>query len=340
MSSINYSHTWQAPSNIAFVKYWGKEGRQYPKNPSVSMSLSGCFSETKVVAVSGSSDKKVESFLFAGDKNTQFQQRIESFLNSVDDILPFVNDYTFKIESKNSFPHSTGIASSASAFAALSLCLTSLYEDIHKKCDDFYQFASSLARIGSGSACRSVYGGYNLWGEISPMNIGSREYAINVEAKGEFEHLCDDVLIVSDEQKSVLSSAGHSLMNGNIFAEARFHQAKDHAMDILNLFKDGNWEQTGEILEAEALSLHAMMMTSHGGPILLAPSSIALIHKVREFRKMSKIPVFFTIDAGPNIHLIYPFKHKEGVLQWLDANKSLYSSVIHDKLGKGPIKIG
>ena len=145
--------TWKSPSNIALVKYWGKHGKQLPRNPSVSFTLSQAFTETTIAFDYDIQSNGSAEFSFEGSKNERFERRIKKFLTSIEGFMPFLSHAKLKIDSSNSFPHSTGIASSASAMSALALCLCSLeseiYNDLYKD-SSFYKKASFIARLGSG----------------------------------------------------------------------------------------------------------------------------------------------------------------------------------------------
>lgn len=125
-------YTWRSPSNIALVKYWGKHGIQLPRNSSISFTLSNAYSETSIEFTKKNTDNnKIEiDFLFEGKKNEAFQKRIEKFLNSIVSHFPFITSLNLQISSTNSFPHSTGIASSASAMSALALGLCSIENEL------------------------------------------------------------------------------------------------------------------------------------------------------------------------------------------------------------------
>ena len=126
------SVSWQSPSNIALVKYWGKTGQQLPVNPSLSMTLSKAFTETKLTALQRKIKGDVELDLwFEGKPNADFSKRISGFLQSITEIFPWLIQVSLKLETHNTFPHSTGIASSASAFSALALCLCSLDTELN-----------------------------------------------------------------------------------------------------------------------------------------------------------------------------------------------------------------
>ena len=335
-SSVSFS----SPSNIAFVKYWGKFGRQYPMNPSISMTLSNCNTECTVNYEYSENGKGIESFLFEGNENNSFRQRLQKFLDSITDVYPIAKNLTLQIESKNTFPHSAGIASSASAMSAFCCCLVQIEKELDLLKEDFYQRVSLLSRLASGSACRSIYPNYAYWGESKISSFEStNEYALKLEKVHEsFKNVCDSVLIISGEEKSVSSSQGHQLMNGHPFKESRIEQANENFRTIVSAMETGDWESFGEILELEALTLHALMMSSTPSFVLLAPNSLAVIEKIRSFREKTGHQVYFTIDAGPNIHLIYPQSIEEEVKNFIDLKLLEYcenSNVIHDHIGQG-----
>lgn len=336
MSISNKISHWKAPSNIALVKYWGKFGRQFPRNPSLSFSLNSCYTDTKISVVQRTAGV-VDSLKFNNQENDLFKNRISTFIESIDDLINIPRDLAIKIETSNSFPHSAGIASSASGFGAIALGLNELFlnEDIHS--------VSKIARIGSGSAARSVLGGYNVWGETNSIENSSNEYSVNIDdlIHDEFQTINDAILIVSDGTKKISSSIGHSLMNGNIFADARYTQANEHLNELASVLKNGDWDDFISIVESEALTLHSLMMSS--GYILLKPNSLKIIEELIFFRNETKLPICFTIDAGPNIHVLYPDRVKEEVKKFISSVlMPLCESgkIIYDKIGDGPRNLG
>ena len=162
--------SWQSPSNIALVKYWGKYGEQLPKNASVSFTLNNCNTKTTLsFDVKTTEDFDFEVYL-DGKREAGFEPKILKFFERVEIYLPFLKDYKFKIETSNSFPHSSGIASSASGMSALALCLVSIERSLTETemTDEFFsRKASFISRLGSGSACRSIEGDLIVWGEHS-----------------------------------------------------------------------------------------------------------------------------------------------------------------------------
>lgn len=330
---------WQAPSNIAFVKYWGKKGHQLPSNPSVSLTLSKCQTQTEIEFVPANG-LSVELFL---DKEAKpaFAKKIQTFLSTLSTDVSCLNNVKLLIRTHNTFPHGTGIASSASGMAAFCLGLAEyLYYLKEKPLDEgFYKFASYLSRLGSGSASRSIYGGMVSWGEFENEEEMSDLFATPFKTHEVFRDLRDSVVIVSSEEKSVSSRQGHGLMNEHPYAEARFKEAFKNFKKTIDALKSGDWKTVGEVLENEALQLHAMMLTSPESYILLKPESLTLIEKVRAFRNKTNTPVYFTLDAGPNLHLIYPKNVESTVRSFIDDE--IISSnhlVIHDSIGTGPCK--
>ena len=223
--------------------------------------------------------------------------------------------------------------------SALAACLVEMEESLEKKEGSRSERISLIARLASGSACRSNIANYAVWGK-SKLDFGTDEFAIEFTDYHEnFTKMCDSVVIVNAEEKSVSSSAGHALMNSHLYREIREYQAHENFRSIVGAMKNGDYESFGETLENEALSLHALMMTSYPSFLLLRPNSLAIIEKVREFRRETKKPLYFTIDAGPNIHLIYPDSIKETVASFIsDELAGLYDQVIHDSIGQGLIR--
>ncbi len=315
--------SWKAPSNIALVKYWGKLEGQIPANPSVSFTLTNCYTETSVRF------KKLETptgdfqftFFFEKEPKPSFHPKIITFFNRIYEYLPFLKDYHFEIYSENSFPHSSGIASSASAMAALSVCLMQIERQLNPNISesDFWKKASFLARLGSGSACRSIQGNIVVWGEHKSIPQSSDLYGVPYpfEVHDVFKNYQDTILLIDKGQKQVSSSVGHDLMHNHPFAQKRFEQAHENLNKLIPVFKDGDLDKFIEIIESEALTLHAMMMTSLPYFILMKPNTLEVIQRIWKFRQETKTPVCFTLDAGANVHVLYPDSHKNEVLQFI-----------------------
>lgn len=335
---VNTPISWESPANIALVKYWGKKHFQLPKNPSLSITLNECRTITEIIPKSKNTQNEKIKFLFDGESNQAFAQKIEKHLLKISELYPQLNDYHYQINSKNTFPHSSGIASSASSMSALNLCFTDLLLRLNLVTkDEFETVASKLSRMGSGSAARSVYGDIVEWG------LESEEFATPIKKVHEyFMGMRDAILIVSSKEKSVSSTLGHSLMNDHPYAEQRFKNAQTNISELLKIMETGDVDSFIDLVEREALELHAMMMCSRPSFILMEPESLTIIEKIRQFRKKSGVKLCFTLDAGPNIHLLYHENDKETVCNFIntDLKEHLENGLwFDDKMGKGPKKI-
>jgi diphosphomevalonate decarboxylase len=154
-----------------------------------------------------------------------------------------------------------------------------------------------------------------------------------------FKDMHDDILIVSREEKSVSSRAGHALMEGNPFAAPRYEQARTRFSTLLDAMRVGDVEVFGKIAEDEALTLHALMMCSNPSYTLLRPASLSIIEKVRQYRADTGNPVYFTLDAGPNVHLLYPGDIVHEVRAFIDEQLEEHCEdgfVQQDWVGEGP----
>ncbi|WP_339701941.1 diphosphomevalonate decarboxylase [uncultured Marixanthomonas sp.] len=344
----NGSASWQSPSNIALVKYWGKYGEQLPKNASISFTLSNCHTKTRLSfeRITSTEDFQFEVYL-DGKREEGFEPKIQKFFERIETYVPFLRDYKFTIETTNSFPHSSGIASSASGMSALALCLLSIEkqlasEEISK--EFFNKKASFLARLGSGSACRSIEGPLIVWGRHEDIkgssNLFGTEYSYEVHDN--FKNYQDTILLVDKGEKQVSSTVGHNLMHDHPFSEQRFQQANDNLSKLIPVLKEGNISEFIKIVESEALSLHAMMMTSMPYFILMKPNTLEIINRIWSFRKETGSNVCFTLDAGANVHVLYPETEKEAVSAFIEANLKPFcknGEYIHDQTGNGSIPL-
>jgi diphosphomevalonate decarboxylase len=342
--------TWRSPSNIAIIKYWGKYGEQLPRNPSLSLTLAASCTDTILEYAWKDSvdDGKIDlEFFFHEEENEAFRSKTLAYLERLLPIFPFLKQLKLKVQTGNSFPHSAGIASSASGMSALALCLCSLEDRLFgtlQNAHDFDQKASFLARLGSGSACRSIFPHAAVWGETPAVPGSHNEWAIPVgeQIHEIFKDFHDDILIVSREEKAVSSRAGHALMEGNPYAEPRYAQARQRLSTLVDAMRTGDLATFGKIAEDEALTLHALMMCSNPSYTLMLPDSLAIIEKVRQFRADTGHPIYFTLDAGPNVHLLYPGDIVHEVRKFIEDHLAEHCDegyVQQDWVGEGPEEI-
>lgn len=307
--------SWRSPSNIALVKYWGKkpEGLQLPANASISFTLSACHSETKVSLREKHSSKSDFDLRlwFEGKEKPSFLPKIETFLRRIEKPFGWLKDFGLDIHTSNSFPHSSGIASSASSMSAMALCFAEIDSRLKGRSfqlDDATRKAvSSIARLGSGSACRSLYAETGVWGFHSDFQGSGDEWAVQMEGLHPvFRNFRDTILIVEQGKKAVSSSEGHDLVNAHPFALARYQTAEKHMHRMRSILQQGDLQGFQEIVELEAFMLHALMMSSNPWFILMKPNTLQLIEKIRSLREQSGLHLVITLDAGANIHLLYP----------------------------------
>jgi diphosphomevalonate decarboxylase len=336
------SFEWSAPSNIALVKYWGKKENQVPANPSISFTLNNCKTITKIDFTNTIDGNFTFELLFEGKPKPEFNKKINQFFLRIEEYCSYINDYHFVIDTQNTFPHSSGIASSASGMAALAMNIMSLEKALNPEMSDdyFYKKASFLARLGSGSACRSVKGSVVIWGKNETFKESSDLFGIEFPKAihPNFKNYQDTILLVDKGEKQVSSTVGHDLMHNHPFAEQRFAQAHQNLASIKSILENGNIDEFIKIVESEALTLHAMMMTSMPYFFLMKPNTLEIINKIWKFRTETKIPVCFTLDAGANVHVLYPENVRVETLQFIKDELVGYcqnGQYICDEIGFG-----
>lgn len=347
-SHIETGHIkWASPSNIALVKYWGKKEDQIPENPSISFTLSDCKTITEITFTKKATKDFSFDIYFEGEKNEAFKPKIQTFFERIEIYMPFLRDYHFKIETSNTFPHSSGIASSASGMSAIALCLMSierLLSAVEISDKAFNQKASFLARLGSGSACRSIEGDLVVWGKNTSIEGSSDLYGVKFEGEvhSNFKNYQDTILLVDKGEKQVSSTLGHQLMFGHPFAKERFAQAHDNLAKIKTVLASGDLDAFVKIVESEALTLHAMMLTSIPYFILMKPNTLEIINRIWAFREKTNSKICFTLDAGANVHVLYPENEKQTVLEFISNELVSYCQNGHyicDQIGYGANQI-
>jgi diphosphomevalonate decarboxylase len=284
--------TAKAPANIAFIKYWGKRNAKLrlPMNSSISMNLSEIFTITSVEF-----NQKLKEDLVKIDGKVVSDKEKERVVKHIERIRRLAKvKLKAKVESRNNFPKGTGLASSASGFAALTLAASkaaglNLTEEQ----------LSILARIGSGSACRSVPSGFVEW---KAGNTNESSYARSLYSP-DYWSICDVIAIVGRKSKKVGSTEGHALVESSPFLKTRLSGMKKKVDEIKMAMKEKDFSKFGEILEEEAINMHLVMMTSKPALYYWTPETLKIMLKVIEWRNQG-LESYFTIDAGPNVHII------------------------------------
>jgi diphosphomevalonate decarboxylase len=284
--------TAQAHPNIAFVKYWGNrdEELRLPSNGSISMNLGDLLTKTNV----SFDNSYLEDSLTIDGKNADPTQtaRVSQFLDLV---RKMANRKEFaRVESENSFLSGAGIASSSSAFAALALAACAA---AGLNLDE--GTLSRLARRGSGSACRSVPGGFVEW------KVGDKDESSFAKTIAPSDHwgLVDCIAIVSEEHKNVGSTQGHALAATSTLQAARVQSANDRLDSCRKAIIVRDFEVLAQIVELDSDIMHAVMMTSRPPLHYWLPASLAVMQAVRVWRGAG-LPVCYTVDAGPNVHVL------------------------------------
>lgn len=337
-----------SPSNIALVKYWGKRENQIPANPSISFTLAACMTKTSVEYKKKIRKDDEFSFdlFFEDQPKEEFKPKIKTFLKRIEKYLPFLKEYHLVIKTSNTFPHSSGIASSASGMSALALCFMEMERTFSAPItDDFFNNkVSFISRLGSGSACRSIEGPLVQWGETSSVEGSSNLFGVKYPYKVHdiFNNFHDTILLVDKGEKQVSSTVGHELMHGHPFASQRFEQAHENLDKLRTILAEGNLNDFIGIVESEALTLHAMMMTSDPYFILMKPNTLSIINEIWKFRQTSNTHVCFTLDAGANVHVLYPENEKDIVFPFIKEKLISFcqnGQYICDRIGLGAKKL-
>ena len=340
----NGSVTGKSPSNIALVKYWGKSEPQIPKNASISFTLNNCFTITTLEysKKENLSKRPIIKVIFEGKEKDEFKPKIEQFFERISSYVPFISSYDFVIKTENSFPHSSGIASSASGLSALAFCIMGLEKKLDPTVDQkyFLNKASFLSRLGSGSAARSIEGPVVVWGKHPKIGNSSDLYGtvfpFNIHPI--FENYQDTILLVDQGEKQVSSTVGHNLMLDHPYAKNRFIQANQNLDRLTKVLQTGELKEFIQIVESEALALHAMMMTSTPYFILMKPNTLKIINKIWDFRKKTNLNICFTLDAGANVHVLFPKDEKREIDTFISNELISFcqnNKYICDSLGEG-----
>lgn len=281
-----------AHPNIALIKYWGNKDHDYriPENGSISFNLDGLTTTTTVEF-----DPNLEKDqLFINQENVENSglKRVGKFLNIVRQLSE--KPYFAKVTSENNFPMGAGIASSAAAFAALSLAASkAIGLDLNES------QLSRLARRGSGSASRSIPAGFVEW---YPGNTDRDSYAESIAAPDHWD-LVDIIAVVTKKHKLVGSTAGHALAPSSALQTARLADAPRRLNIVRKAILEKNFDLLSETVELDSNMMHAVMMTSNPPLMYWEPATISILKTVPQWR-MDGASVCFTMDAGPNVHLI------------------------------------
>lgn len=297
-----------APSNIAFIKYWGKKDEELrlPENGSISMNLSNL---TTATTVEFSAKFKEDEVVINGAGI--LAKRVVEHLDRVRKLAGI--NLKAKVVSNNNFPDGTGLSSSASGFATLTLAAT---KAIGLNLDE--KELSILARQGSGSACRSIPDGFVEWAGEGAESLYPQDYW----------KIIDVVAVISQEKKHVSSTEGQKFASSSPFFQTRLDNIGEKIKRFKKVLSTKNFTKFGEIIESEALELHAIMLTSTPSLIYWQPETVKLMKLVKKWRDEG-LEVYFTVNTGQDIHLITEEKNKEILVERLKKIKEVKKIIVN-----------
>jgi diphosphomevalonate decarboxylase len=296
-----------ASPNIAFIKYWGNrdEALRLPANGSISMTLGGLEICTTVTFDSNlpADTLVINQQAISGEQLERVQRHLD-LLRQMADL-----SHHAAVRSQGNFPIGAGLAASAAAFAALTLagCKAAGLELATEA-------LSRLARRGSGSAARSLFGGYV---ELLAGASDEEAFARQIAPASHWD-LVDLIALVQDTHKAVGSTRGHSLASSSPLQDARLADAPRRLEECRTAIRNRDFPRLAAIAEQDSNMMHAVMLSSTPPLIYLAPASLAVMRAVAEWRA-SGLDVCYTVDAGPNVHCICAPQHAAEVEKRLKA---------------------
>ncbi len=306
-----------APSNIAFTKYWGRKHEilRLPENGSISMSLSHLLTTTTVEF--SDQYEQDEVIINGGGLEDGEDARVIKHLDRIREMAGITNKA--KVVSNNNFPSGTGLSSSASGFAALTVAAAS---SAGLKLSE--KELSILARQGSGSACRSIPGGFVEWldGDTSDTS-----YAVQIFPT-DYWDIADVVAVVSTSKKEVSTSVGQQTAKSSEFMPIRIAHMEERNNEMRKFIEDKDFPKFGELLEAEALELHSIMLTQRPGLIYWTPESLMVMKLVRHWRT-DGIEVYFTVNTGQDVHLLCQQKDADAVKAKLEELEEVRDIIVN-----------
>ncbi len=302
-------------SNVALIKYWGNRDHvlRLPSNPSLSMNLG---SLTTITTVEFSPALKQDILILGGREiMDQGRERVSRFLDHVRRKTSEVSKTSevfnlfARVESRNNFPAGAGLASSASGFAALAVAASAAAGLQLSEAE-----LSRLARLGSGSACRSVPGGFVEWA----LGTDDRSSFAHSIAPADHWDLRDVVALVDPGHKAIGSTEGHAVAETSPLQAARVATAPDRLAQTRSAILNRDFAALAEVVELDSLMMHAVMITSSPSLLYWQPGTVAVLQAVTRWRGMG-LPACATIDAGPNVHVICTADAASEVVQRLRA---------------------
>lgn len=325
--------TVSAPANIAFIKYWGARDldRALPMNPSISMTLEHCVTLCTAELLGHAGEDEVwlaEPDGGFGTPDPEFAQRMKRQLDRIRQWAGRTE--SLRVATRNTFPTAGGLASSASGFSALTLAAVGAFG---KKASP-RELSLLARRSGSGSACRSVLGGFVEWTvPDGDANADDGSYAHQI-ADAEHWDLRDVIAVVEIGPKTVSSIEGHRRAPTSPYFTKRQELLPERLDKVRRAIRERDLAALGPVIEEEAVDLHLISMSSHPPIFYWSPGSIAVLRAVRELRQEG-LSAYVTMDAGANVHVICDADSEDEVAERLEDLPAV-GFVIRDGIGPGP----
>lgn len=298
----------KSPANIAFIKYWGKKDDvlRLPENDSISMNIDALYT---ITTVEFSAEYKKDVFYLKNETiNKKEAEKVFIHLERIRKLAGF--NYRAKVVSENNFPKSTGSSSSASGFAALTLAAS---RAAGLRLNE--RELSRLARVASGSACRSIPDGYAQW--VSGQS-DKTSYSYSLFSP-DYWCVYDVVVFVDSKKKEISSTEGQKLAKTSPFLETRLRGIGEKLINIKKYIKQRNFTEFGRLAEEEALNMHAVMITSSPALLYWTPNTLKLMKLIQKWR-LEGLEVYFTINTGQDVHILVL---KENLLKLKNKLKKL-----------------
>jgi diphosphomevalonate decarboxylase len=321
-----------APANIAFIKYWGARDldRAIPLNTSLSMTLEHCVTQCTVETL----DHGGEDEVWLAEPDGGFGTPDPDFARRMREQLDRIRQWAgrkepVRVATRNSFPTAGGLASSASGFAALTLAAVAAFG----KKPSQRELSLLARRSGSGSACRSVFGGFVEWAANTGNGSDEESYARQI-ADAEHWDLRNVIAVVEIGPKTVSSIEGHRLAPSSPYFTKRLELVPGRVEKVRKAIRERDLDALGPLIEEEAIDLHLITMSSHPPIFYWSPGSLAVLRAVRELRQEG-LAAWATMDAGANIHVICDADSEDEVAERLEDLPAV-GFVIRDGVGPGP----
>lgn len=309
-----------APSNIAFVKYWGKfdPDLRLPLNDSLSMNTDQAFTTTTVEFSKKYTADSVE-IIFDGNLVPMAQKESQRVIAHIERIRQKTGCREFaRIVTKNSFPMGVGVASSASGFAALTVAACGATGSVFSERE-----LTVLARIGSGSACRSIPDGFVVWKSAA---TSEQSYAYSVFPQDHW-NLVDTIVFVDTEEKKVSSSDGMEYVRSSPFWKARVEGVPSTIKKVMEALQKKDIDELGSLIESDAFSMHAVMMTQSPPVLYWSGATIRVFRAIWDARTQG-IRAYCTVDAGANVHVICEEASSQQVVKICNTIEGVIKTVV------------